>query len=345
MVEANPEHFHIPFVRPRSRTSLIPARLDGVAVAEGLEPNRLYQLRVPLLPPRTPPTLMLRDAGADPDELAICLVRGSEARAYPMSVLRRRHLVNDRIDERPCLVTFCAQCSTAAAYEPTIADRSLTFGVYGAYQGSMVMRDEPTGSLWAQFTGQAIAGPLAGTYLDPIPAHVTIIGRWLAAHPHSLTIEARARGAAFAPGTAPLAGGWKETVSHRDDRRPARSLVVGVFAGGAAKAYVLPKGASLTRLPPILSEDELGGVPIVLIGAEGMWPLAFDRTTPSGPVNLSLRGGAIVDPTGSEWDEGGLATTGPLGGTQLAFVPSHLSEWYAWAAHHPDTAVGELASR
>ena len=53
-----------------------------------------------------------------------------------------------------------------------------------------------------------------------------------------------------------------------------------------------------------------------------------------------LIGGAIRDlPTGSLWSSDGLAVEGDLAGVQLAFVTSFFTEWYGWAAFHPDTLI------
>ena len=50
--------------------------------------------------------------------------------------------------------------------------------------------------------------------------------------------------------------------------------------------------------------------------------------------------GSIVDvQTGSRWSSAGLALEGELAGVQLTFVTSFLTEWYGWAAFHPDTVI------
>ena len=43
--------------------------------------------------------------------------------------------------------------------------------------------------------------------------------------------------------------------------------------------------------------------------------------------------------TGSTWDLQGLAVAGELKGTRLEYVPSFITEWYGWAAFHPETAI------
>jgi hypothetical protein len=51
-------------------------------------------------------------------------------------------------------------------------------------------------------------------------------------------------------------------------------------------------------------------------------------------------GGEVYDEqTRSVWNEMGEAVSGPLAGTQLAYVNSGIEEWYAFAAYHPNTEI------
>ena len=43
--------------------------------------------------------------------------------------------------------------------------------------------------------------------------------------------------------------------------------------------------------------------------------------------------------TGSRFDLEGRCVEGSLRGKQLARVPSLLTEWYGWFAHHPETTI------
>ena len=42
---------------------------------------------------------------------------------------------------------------------------------------------------------------------------------------------------------------------------------------------------------------------------------------------------------GTRWDASGAAVSGPLAGTTLEFITSFVTEWYGWAAYHPDTTI------
>ncbi len=57
-------------------------------------------------------------------------------------------------------------------------------------------------------------------------------------------------------------------------------------------------------------------------------------------LDFERRDGAVLDvQTGSRWNASGLAVEGEQAGVQLAFVTSFLTEWYGWAAFHPDTTI------
>ncbi len=50
--------------------------------------------------------------------------------------------------------------------------------------------------------------------------------------------------------------------------------------------------------------------------------------------------GEVVDTTsGSRWAVTGRATSGPLAGKHLTYLPSGVEEWYIWAAYHPETDI------
>jgi hypothetical protein len=119
-------------------------------------------------------------------------------------------------------------------------------------------------------------------------------------------------------------------------------LVIGVTAGDEAWAFPLRQAA---RDAPM--QAEVGGAPIVILEDERGTPaLAYHRALTDGTVLEFVRNahGSVMDvQTGSIWAASGLATSGDLAGVQLAFVTSFLTEWYGWAAFHPDTHVFEPA--
>jgi hypothetical protein len=125
-----------------------------------------------------------------------------------------------------------------------------------------------------------------------------------------------------------LVGNW-------DSRLPPRTLVLGVETKDRTLAYFVDPH----RSEPLVVQDEVGGVPLAILAPGGTWPLAYDRRTTAGrAIDFRVDGDRILDDSGSTWWHGE-AVQGPLTGTRLTFVPSRVSEWYTWAAFHPNTEI------
>ena len=117
---------------------------------------------------------ILADTQLDLAELVLGLEVGGTARAYPLDQLGTA-AVNDAIEGQAVVVFASADGPTGAAFDPTVEGRRLTFDADGdAY------RDRETGSRWS-LSGQAIAGPLAGHQLTPLPARTAYWFSYLSA--------------------------------------------------------------------------------------------------------------------------------------------------------------------
>lgn len=216
---------------PEGGPGLLPVDVSGLAVAPGVSLPHLRRRGrdVPVL--RYPPTVPARTLDLPYDQLVLGAARGGEARAYPTSVLR--HIVNDQLGGGSFLVTYCVWCSSGLAFDPLVEGQTLTFDVFGAYQGAFVMNDEQTGTIWAHLTGEALVGPLAGRRLLQEPVQMTTLRRWLELHPDSTAPDPSIAIPKERPGVRDQAPRQLlETVSTWDDRLSPRSLVLGVRGGG-----------------------------------------------------------------------------------------------------------------
>jgi hypothetical protein len=221
-----------------------------------------------------------------------------------------------------------------------------TFDVSGLYNGVFAMRDRQTGSLWTHYGGTVLSGPLVDASgqtirLDIIPLVHTAWGAWRALHPGTLVLDwdpsvADRYHLNLEPGDAYLGDDFQRTVLHWDDRLPSNELVLGVNIGGHSRAYVL------SDLGPgsVAINDLLAGIPVVVFGHRDTHSaLAFLATVDGRILDFEAEGGQITDSAGSTWSLTGQAIAGPLVGTQLSFAPSLVTEWYGWAAYHPDTDI------
>ena len=139
-------------------------------------------------------------------------------------------------------------------------------------------------------------------------------------------------------GGAGLSGTFRDTLAGVDPRLPDNELLIGVLAGDEAWAFPLE---AIPADAPM--QASVGGVPIVIFeDALGIPSHAYHRLLSDGTTLDFTRTpeGAIRDvQTGSSWHPDGLALDGELAGVQLAFVTSFFTEWYGWAAFHPDTLI------
>ncbi|HTD53479.1 MAG TPA: DUF3179 domain-containing (seleno)protein [Thermoanaerobaculia bacterium] len=161
------------------------AIVDGDAIVQMKPPGEMpAALEAPLVP---------AEKHSDrPDELerVIGLVLVSGPRAYPIGLLDRFEVVNDQAEDVPFVVARCALTGVVAIYSRRVGGRILSFENSGAlWRDTLVLRDRETGTYWTAATGRALAGPLAGERLDPIPAWVTRAEIWDRAYPRSLYLD------------------------------------------------------------------------------------------------------------------------------------------------------------
>ncbi len=223
----------------------------------------------------------------------------------------------------------------------------LQFDAAGALGGNEVFRDRETGSRWQQSTATAISGPLKGVQLQLYPFQLTTWGEWRKQHPRTAVLQplpgyaARLgrmnqilnQGIVRAGGAAP-----KGAFGH-DGRLAPRDTIVGLEAGGVAKAYAV---AALNRARVV--NDTMGDVPVLVVHQP-----ASDTTTAfvARAAGQRLRfeaadAGAtrLRDlATHSLWNAYGVCLSGRLRGTHLQPLILEPEFWFAWSEFHPATLL------
>ncbi|WP_281301266.1 MULTISPECIES: DUF3179 domain-containing protein [unclassified Iodidimonas] len=120
----------------------------------------------------------------------ISLEIDGEARAYPLAILTRHEIVNDRMGDVPIAVTFCPLCNAAIVFDRRHEGRELEFGTTGKLRNSdLVMYDRQTESWWQQFTGKAIVGTLLGAELKRLPSRLESFALFRERHPNGRVLE------------------------------------------------------------------------------------------------------------------------------------------------------------
>ena len=209
---------------------------------------------------------------------------------------------------------------------------------------ALVMYDHQTDTLWSQFLSRGVKGPLADTQLDIVPALQTTWEQWLSLHPETLVLDKKGRFLSdsyegyYRSGSAGILG-----ESNEDERLPRKDLVMGIVLEGSAKAYPLRSIVS----PKVINDSLSGRELVVTFDPTSETGAIFDRTVDGRTLTFEPKADAgdgllmIRDrETGSVWLElTGQAISGPMVGTALKGMPSHLSFWFAWSDFHPDTEL------
>jgi hypothetical protein len=279
------------------------------------------------------------------EDVVLGLTLEGDSRAYPWWIMDDHHVANDIVGGRPVAILLCEMCSTGVAFDPVVKGRRLTFGQRHTFNGTITLDDHETGSVWSPYLAMAIRGPLRGTRLDLLPVAHSEWGAWCQAHPETTVLPPElgsrtGHGSKHTIGTPLVGPSFRRRVRAWDTRLPHSTLVLGVLASGGQRAYPLDR----VRAAGGVVNDDIGGEPMVVLAdlTKGSYAaLAFSPLV--GRTRLEFRpgpGGAVDERTGSRWTFEGRAVEGPLAGSQLRFVPSHVSEWFIWAAHFDGLQIG-----
>ncbi|MBE0531000.1 MAG: DUF3179 domain-containing protein [Rhodospirillales bacterium] len=303
----------------------------GVAAAEGI-------------PALTNPALVAAgDAGyLIPGEPVFGVEIDGDARAYPLRILDWHEMLNDVVGGVPVSLAYCTLCGSGILYDGRVEGREqpLTFGSSGLlYRSNKLMHDLATDSLWNQFTGRPVSGPLAGSgiTLKILPIVLTNWRDWLAAHPDTRVLSLDTGYVRDYTPDAPYGHYFNSPdlmfpALAPDATHALKDRVFGIRTAGGAKAWPLED----FRNRPVIN-DSIGFTDVVLIG-----------NAVTGTVRAYRRDGLTFAPSpapdrltadGEEWRVTENALLGP-GDARLARMAGHVAFWFAWSAFvdHPSGA-------
>ncbi len=236
------------------------------------------------------------------DELVLGINLNGDKRAYPFQILVWHEIVNDIVNNNPVAVTYCPLCGTGIAYERTINNEPVEFGVSGLlYNSDLVMYDRKTDTLWDQVTGRAIIGELTGMRLKQVPIDTVTWEDWKKLHPDTKVLS-RETGFIRSYGRTPY-GDYDTSrsiyfpVENEDLRLHPKEVIFGVEINGRYKAYT---EEDLKKLGKI--EDTFNGANLIVERSES----------------------GIVTVKNKDINED--------------IIPVR-SFWFAWFAFHPDTEL------
>lgn len=116
--------------------------------------------------------------------------KNGETRAYPIRILNKHEIVNDKFEGQSIIVTYCPLCASAMVFESMIEGKHLVFGVSGLlYHSDVLMYDRETQSLWTQLGMQAVSGPNVGKKLKWLPSEQMSFQVWKSKYPQGKVLS------------------------------------------------------------------------------------------------------------------------------------------------------------
>jgi len=277
-----------------------------------------------------------------------------ETHIYPIQILMWHEIVNDTVAGRPVTVTFCPLCNTGIAFDRRFDGRLLDFGTTGRLRYSnLLMYDRQTETWWQQATGRGVAGAYAGGRLEMVPMLTLAWSDATEEYPEARVLS-KDTGYNRSYGRNPYSG--YDTAERpflyrgpTDDEFSPMTRVVTVFHNDSSEAFPYP-----TLREERVVTTSLGGDPIAVFWAPGTAsPLdagstaggrdvgtanAFFARADGQELTFDVEDGDIVDEqTGSAWDVGGRATSGPLTGTRLEPMTTSQHFWFSWTAFEQES--------
>jgi len=292
-------------------------------------------VRVDGIPSLDNPTLLeAKDADYLLDsDLVFGVEINGDARAYPLRIMGWHEMFNEVIGGVPVALAYCTLCGSGILFETAVEGRKEPF-IFGSsgflYRSNKLMFDRQTNSLWNQFTGEPVGGPLVdeGVKLKIRPVAITSWKQWKTQNPTTKVLSLET-GHYRNYGSGVV---YKDYFASPDLMFPTlvrdesvlkrKDYVFGIRDFGAAKAWPL----SAFGKQPVIN-DTIGSKSIVLIGD----PLtrtvrAYERGEQEFVAGTSAN---LVSDGARDWSVSEAFLTG-ADGTKLPRVPGHISYWFAW---------------
>jgi len=283
-------------------------------------------------------------------------------RAYPLSVLMWHEVVNDQVEDRKIVITYCPLCNAALVFSRELDWQGkhlvLDFGTSGMLRKSdLVMWDRQTESWWQQIEGKALVGSLAGATLEMLPSQVLSYAAFRSAYPYGKVLSTQT-GWNRDYGTNPYAG-YDDTANHQprlfedavDPRLPAMERVIALEFNNKHKAYpwsvLQEKGIIQDTFEnhPVVIFYQLGTVSVldrseIHTSRDIGTATVFNPVVDGNPLQFTRSALGIFDQqTHSQWDITGKCISGALRGKQLSpwFYTTHFA--FAYLAFFPDAII------
>ncbi len=276
------------------------------------------------------------------DELVFGVAINGDARAYPLRILDWHEMFNDVVGGVPVALAYCTLCGSGILYETLLPPRTepMIFGSSGfLYRSNKLMYDRQTHSLWNQFTGRPIVGPLtdSGIELKVWPVAITSWKNWRQRHPKTKVLSLDTGfNRDYTPGRP--YGAYFESPDLMfpalvaDKRLKPKDYVFALRAGDREKTWPL----SAFEDDAVIN-DTVGPLDVVLIGdAATRTVRAYDAGGRDFAAVADQPDSVIAE--GKVWKVEEDALVGARG-QRLSRLAGHIAYWFAWRGFNPDVPL------
>ena len=202
------------------------------------------------------------------------------------------------------------------------------------------MYDRQTDTLWSQYLGEAVRGPLKGAKLALVASQLTTWAGWKEQHPDTLALDIKT------PTIDGYSGYYTDSEdvgifgeTRTDPRLSTKALVIGVVGERSQKAYAY---RDLIR-SPVINDTFEGRDLVVTINLSSGATAVYDRRVDDKVLTFEPAKDArlMTDrETGSTWKKAtGEAVDGALNGKTLEPVNFITSSWFAWTDFYIETEL------
>jgi Protein of unknown function (DUF3179) len=266
------------------------------------------------------------------EELVFGVEIGGDARAWPLRILDWHEMLNDVVGGVPVTLAYCTLCGSGILYDARVPghDEPFVFGSSGfIHRSNKLMYDQATHSLWQQFTGRPVVGPLtgAGIELKTLPVTITAWQEWRRQHPDTKVLSLETgHERDYTPGEPYGDYFASDELMYpmlvSDERLAPKDYVFALRADGREQAWLLAEfeGGQIINAA-------VGDLQVVLIGDAATHTV---RAYESGGRDFAEGS----DPTtlaadGQSWRIEEDALVGP-DRARLPRLPGHIAYWFAW---------------
>ena len=269
-----------------------------------------------------------------PEELVFGVEIDGDARAYPLRIMDWHEMFNDVIGGVPVALAYCTLCGSGILFDTKREGEAepLVFGSSGfLYRSNKLMYDRRTNSLWNQFTGRPVVGPLTGSGIElkVRPVAITTWRDWLARHPDTRVLSLETGHVRdYRPG-APYGDYFASPdlmfpALVRNRELQPKDYVFAIRGAGHEKAWPLSRfeGGAVVN-------DRAGVIDLVLIGNAATRTVRAYRSEGLQFKAHADRPDLLL--AGAEtWRVTEDALVGPSD-RRLPRLPGHIAYWFAWS--------------